>query len=74
LIAEDGCVHTFGYERSTGKQSSPFVVSHFESALQKRGQSCAAVHTLPALPRLQQSSPLLVSQSASAAHDFSHES
>jgi hypothetical protein len=72
--AKDGCVQTFGYERSTGKQSSPCVVSHFESALQKRGHDCADVQTLPALPKLQQSSPLLVSHSESAEQDFAHES
>src|SRR5512146_2008754 len=70
LSAADGVVHTFGYDRSTGAQISPRVVSHFDSSVQKRGHAVAASQMLPASPRLQQSSPWLVSQSPSLAQDL----
>src|ERR1700753_1145271 len=70
LIVADGCVHSFGYDRSTGAQISPRVPSHFESSAQKRGHKVAASQMLPASPRLQQSSPWLVSQSPSLAQDL----
>jgi hypothetical protein len=68
--ALEGCVQTFGYDRSVGRQSSPCVVSHFESSEQKRGHCVAASQMLPASPSEQQSSPWLVSHWESSVHDF----
>ncbi len=63
--------HTcFDDASDTRTHAWPCVVSHIESAEQKIGHALALSHSLLPLPKSQQSSPRLVSQSLSAAHAF----